>query len=183
MPGTYGTILALDLATTTGWAIGRPGQKLRSGSQRFAARNEDQATGFARYSLWLADILATEDVTEVCYEQPMDPRHMMKNGRATTNFDTIRLLLGLCAITEAEARKARVKTITEAPVQSVRSYLLRTRPPKGEAKAQVMRMLNILGYRPGDDNEADALAIFLYASGIRAPGVDVSTPLPLRGRG
>ncbi|WP_056033450.1 hypothetical protein [Loktanella sp. 3ANDIMAR09] len=177
-------ILALDLATTTGWAICTPGVSMRSGSVRFAGPKEDQAMAFARYSEWLDDIFRENEITAVVYEQPMDPRHMKnpKTGRATTNFDTIRLLLGLCAVTEARSRICGIPRIFEAPVQSVRKHLLKGRPPKGEAKIAVARMLSILGYRPTDDNEADAIAIALFASAILEPGKDIATPLPL-GRG
>ncbi|SHE78359.1 hypothetical protein SAMN05444339_10251 [Loktanella atrilutea] len=177
-----GRILALDLATTTGWALGVPGQPITSGSIRFSGSTEDQSIGFARYTSWIGELLSTHDVTEVCYEQPMDPRHMVNKvtGRATTNFATIRLLLGMCAITEAQARIYRVPRLTEAPVQSVRKHLLKHRPAKGQSKIAVAQMLKILGYRPVDDNEADALALILYVSAIRAPGADIATPLPLR---
>lgn len=177
-------ILFLDLATTTGWAVGRPGETIRSGSIRFAKPREDQAAAFARYQVWLDNLIAADNVAEVVFEQPMDPRHMVdkKTRRNLTTFDTIRKLLGLCAITEATARLAGIR-VTEASVHAIRRHVLSgQRAPKGEAKRVVAARLQMLGFRPTDDNESDAIAGWLYASAIRAPGADIATPLPL-GRG
>lgn len=177
-------ILFLDLATKTGWAVGEPGGQISYGSIRFARPSEDQAAAFGRFSVWLDGMIGEHGVSEVVFEQPMDPRHMVdrKTKRNLTSFATIRLLLGLCAITEERGRLAGVR-VTETSVHSIRKHILSgQRPPKGQAKTVVAQRLKMLGYNPTDGDASDAIAGWLYASAIRAPGADIATPLPL-GRG
>jgi hypothetical protein len=64
-------ILALDLASRTGWAVGVPSdEKPRSGSLRFAREGASMGAVFAGCRQWLNDFLATEnDIKLVVFER------------------------------------------------------------------------------------------------------------------
>src|SRR5262245_23437780 len=93
-----GTILALDLASVTGWACGAPGQGVpRSGSIRFARVGASMGAIFSGCAQWLRDFLTVQEVSLIVFESPMEPGFM--TGK--TNASTIRVLMGLPAIVEA----------------------------------------------------------------------------------
>src|ERR1700746_3894175 len=91
-------ILALDLASRTGWACGNCCDAVpRSGSVRFAREGASMAALFAGCRQWLSDFLATEaDVELIVFEAPMDPT-MFAGARRPENA---RQLIGLCALVE-----------------------------------------------------------------------------------
>lgn len=153
-------VLFLDLATTTGWCEGVPGEKPTSGTMRLAPPGSSPAAIFGGLLDWLASRLTTFRYRMIVYEAPFDPRHMK------TNINTARVLLGLPAIVEAVAHQTGNHRIKEASVHDVRQHLLGRRPPKGEAKRVVMDRLRVLGYSPKDDNEGDAIAGWLYATAL-----------------
>lgn len=64
-------ILALDLATSTGWATSTPELGVESGTQRFdVKRGESPGMRFLRFRRWLADMLDTVHPEVVVYELP-----------------------------------------------------------------------------------------------------------------
>lgn len=166
-------ILALDIATCTGFAYGSPrhGERATSGSIRFQRTHT-----MARFEMWLDRLMENEGITHVVFERPMDPRRMPR----VTNFDTTRRLIGMCGCAEARAGVNGAEC-SEVDVGKVRYALLARRPQKGKGKTMVADLVKVLGYRPKDDNESDALAIWLYACGVFAPGAIRSTPLDLGG--
>lgn len=151
-------VLFLDLATTMGWCEGVVGSGDRpiSGTVRLAPVGSSPAAIYGGLLQWLATRLPVMRYRMICYEAPMDPRHMK------TNINTARVLLGLPAIVEAVAHQTGHYRVTEANVNDVRKYLLGRRPAKGDGKRAVMDALRPLGYAPADDNEADAIAGWLY---------------------
>lgn len=163
-----GGVLFLDLATTTGWCEGVPGTGDRpiSGTQRLAPAGSPPAAVFGGLLDFLATRLTTFRYRLVVYEAPFDPRHMK------TNLNTARVLLGLPAIVEAVAYQTGHYAIREAHVNDVRKHLLgfiprREKGARGAAqKAPVIEALRARGYAPKDDNEADAIAGWIYASDL-----------------
>jgi hypothetical protein len=168
-----GSILCLDLATQMGWAEGEPGEKPTSGTHRLAHVGASPAAVQGGLLAWLGARLTTFKYRMVIYEAPLDPR-WQKQPRSER---TARMLIGLCGITEAVAHQTGHR-IMEANVQDVRKHLLGARPPTGEGKAMVMQRLRILGHEYRDDNEADALALWLYATAIANSRIaQMTTPL------
>lgn len=166
-------ILALDLASKTGWAVGYPAdEKPRSGSVRFAREGAAMGAVFAGCRQWLNDFLATEnDVKLVVFEAPMVPQHMA--GR--TSAEIIRVLIGLCAIVE-ELTYARGYDVREARVSDVRNHFIGSnRHKRKEAKSLTAEACYRLGWRPTDDNAADALALWHYQAAILNPDLAVQT--------
>lgn len=158
-------ILFLDLARRAGWAAGPIGGIIASGSVTLGSSGASHGAQFAALDAWLANEIETRRPSVVAFEQPMDPRHM---GRKST-FKTARALLGFTAIAEATCHRLKVPRIYECAVRDVRKHLLGKQPRPGQAKQEVMQRLRYSGWRPADDNEADAIAGFLYLEAILAP--------------
>lgn len=157
-----GPVLFLDLATTTGWCEGPPGDRPKSGTIRLAPDGAPPAAVFAGMMRFLADRFRLTRYRLIAYEAPMDPRHMK------TNANTVRKLIGLPAIVEGLAYETGHWSIREARVDAIRMSLLGFRPGKGEGKTAVIAAIEALGFNPRDDNEADAIAGWLYATKVIA---------------
>lgn len=165
----------LDLARTTGWCEGVPGERPTSGTIRLAPADASPGHVYAGMIQFLAPRLQSFRYRAICYEAPFDPRHMK------TNFNTARLLLSLPSIAEGVCILTGHHTIREVSVNDVRSFLLGNRPAKGEAKQAIIDRLRGLGYDPKDDNEADAIAGWHFACSILAPATATDiTPLLAR---
>jgi hypothetical protein len=162
------TILALDLATTTGWCVGTPGGKPVYGSTRLGSPGATSGEVFAGFLAWLVDMIRVHDPRVVVYEAPLPPSHM----RGKTNVNTARRLMGLPAIAEAVAYRMRVPVILEATVSDVRQHFIGKRTlPGAEGKLAVKLRCQMLGYSPPDDNASDALALWDYTCALRNPKI------------
>ncbi len=159
-----GGILCLDLATTMGWCEGLPGEKPASGTIRLAPEGSKPAAIGGGLLDWLATRLTTFRYRMIVYEAPMDPRHMK------TNINTARLLLGLPMVVEAVAYQTGHYGLREVSVNDVRKHLLGFIPrrQKGERgdgpKQAVISGLRGRGFDPADDNEADAIAAWIFVT-------------------
>ncbi len=167
-------ILALDLATRSGWALGYPRDPVPySGSCRFVA-SEGRALGatFSACRNWLRDMLDVEtDIGLIVFEAPMVPQHM--DGK--TSAHVIRILIGLCAVAE-EIAYARKLDVREATVSDVRRHFIGTaRIKRPEAKSATIAACHRLGWKPADDNAADALALWHYQASLLVPELAVQT--------
>ncbi len=172
---TYsGKVLALDLATMTGWAVGEPGTAPRFGSMRFAREGHSMAAHFAGCMQWLADFNAVERPRLIVFEAPIPP--VFKLGK--TNMDTTRWLIGLCSVVEATLY-GKGFDVREASVSDVRRFFLGTGNIKrDDAKIATKRRCRELGWMVGDDNAADACALWLYQCALLDPNLAVRyTPL------
>jgi crossover junction endodeoxyribonuclease RuvC len=155
MQPAYPLILTLDLATITGWAIGRHGQRPVSGSVRLTSKPHAKIGSMGAalmdhvHALWIE-----HEFDRVVVEAPLI---------TTKGMDRTRQALGLAGIVELWGYR-RTVPVREAPASTVRKQVLgRGTFPKGEAKSAVMAWAEAAGYRPQDDNEADALALLHYA--------------------
>ena len=154
-------ILALDLAAKTGWALGtlRDNAPL-SGSIQIANDSASMAKLFSCWRLYLRDFLALNpEIGVVVFEAPLLP--YMKSGQTTIN--TLRRLIGLCAVTEELLFTLGTYDVREARVSDVRSHFIGSnRHKRPEAKAMTIAQCRRLGWKPVDDNAADALALWDY---------------------
>lgn len=140
-------LLALDLGTTTGFAIGDVDKRPVSGSVSFKpGRFEGGGMRFVRFRNWLAEIGQAEQIDQVAFEE-------VRRHKAT---DAAHVYGGLMAtLTEwCEVRKIPYEGI---PVGAIKRHWA----GKGNAsKPQMIEAAMAKGFYPADDNEADALAIF-----------------------
>jgi len=147
------TILALDLGTTTGWAMICDGT-ITSGSQSFKPqRFEGGGMRFLKFKRWLAE-------TRYCAEWGIDAVY----------FEEVRRHLGIDAAHAYGGFLAHLTAWCEhhqIPYQGVPvGTIKKSWTGKGNAgKSAMLAKARWLGYSPVDDNEADALALLDWAIG------------------
>lgn len=147
-------ILALDLGTTTGWAS-RIGGIVHSGTVSFRpSRYDGGGIRYLRFQRWL-DGLANDG-----------------GGLGTISFEEVRRHVGTDA---AHLYGGFLATLTSwcereqvayqgVPVGTIKRFAT----GKGNAgKDAVLAAVTARGFRPADDNEADAIAILLWAMETR----------------
>jgi len=159
-------VLALDLASETGFAIGEPGQLPRIGSLRFAAAGATHPAIYSAAMSWIARTIREEAIVRVVVETPLNPN--FKTG--FTNIGTIRLLMGLAAVMEGAAHKLGVWHIEEIAVMTWRKHVLGKGNIKGPAaKKMVLRLCRDLGMEPRNNNESDAAGLWFAATKYPIP--------------
>lgn len=140
-------ILALDLGTTTGWAIGEgDGKIVTSGTMSFkVGRYEGGGMRYLRFARWLNEMHAAMPVNECYFEEVR--RHV--------GTDAAHVYGGLLAHLTAWCEQNGVP-YQGIPVGTIKKHAT----GKGNAsKADMMAAARALGYHPTDDNEADALLL------------------------
>lgn len=157
-------VLALDLGTTTGWAVDRPrgGDEPLSGAVkfRFPKDEEDEpdlGAGYAQFYEWLGDAIKLHAVDLVCWEAPV-PVGYNNAGKRTFHNATLRLY-GMAAITELVAKQSGCDR-AQAHLQTVRAYFTGNgRSQKHDVLAECSRR----GWVAGNHNQGDALALWAAA--------------------
>ena len=144
-------ILALDLATQTGWAYHANGL-ISSGSEGFQLKKKDGAgIRFLKFRSWLRDQLVEVKPELIVYEEVM----RWSSGAAAKCYCG---LLGILQ-TECEAKEIKYEGVH---VGTIKKFATKA----GNAtKEQMIQAARDLGFRPQDDNEADALHILLLFCG------------------
>lgn len=146
-----GAILALDLGTTTGWALSQPDAPIISGTQSFKpGRFEGGGMRFLRFKRWLTEIKqAAGEIEAVYYEEV---RRHVGTDAAHTYGAFYGQLTAWCEHHEIPHQGVPVGTIKKFATG------------KGNAgKEEMLCAIQGRGFKPIDDNEADALALLLWA--------------------
>lgn len=174
MPGPL--ILALDLASTTGVAEGRPGERPRAWTWRLGSAGSSQAHRLAELLKLTSQHLMVSRPDQIWIEAPMAPAVMVDIGGSA---QTAAFLFGCPAVVKAVAYLRGIYRVTEANVQDVRHHFINRRTlPKGEGKRVVIDRCRVLGWEVENDNEADAAALWSYACGQHNPRLAAAvTPL------
>jgi len=148
---TLGAILALDLGTTTGWALRSHERLITSGAVSFRPRRFDGGgMRYLRFVNWLTglDQLAGPIAT-IWFEEV----------RRHAGTDAAHVYGGLMATLTAWAEMRGVP-YQGVPVGTIKKHAT----GKGNAsKAMMIEAAQARGYHPADDNEADAIAILHWA--------------------
>lgn len=145
------TILALDLGTTTGWALRDRTGRITSGSQSFKPqRFEGGGMRFLRFKRWLTELKAhAEGIDALVFEEVR--RHV--------STDAAHAYGGFLATLTAWCEHHGVP-YQGVPVGTIKKHVT----GKGNAsKDEMMAAMRARGYLPTDDNEADALALLHWA--------------------
>ena len=142
--------LALDLGSTTGWALELPGGDKISGSQSFKPdRYSGAGMRFLRFRGWLDELHSTYPVDVLYYEEV----------RRHAGVDAAHCYGGFMAHLQAWAESSQVP-YAGIPVGTIKKYAT----GKGNANKEAMMQAMIdKGHRPVDDNEADAIALLYYS--------------------
>ena len=161
-------VLALDLATVTGWALGRPGDdKPRSGTVRFASKGASQDAIAAGALRWLIAFTKDNPFDQLVIEQEVRKKESWKSS---TDADDI--TRGLIFLARAVAFERGVYRPTFAPVNTVRKFFLGDGSLERDiAKSRTVERCRLLGWAPEDDNAADALAIWAWRCAMIDPTV------------
>ena len=144
-------ILALDLGTTTGWALRNLRGRILSGTAEFKPhRFEGGGMRYLRFERWLDETLRLAGDVEAVYFEEVRRHIGVDAAHAYGGF-----LAGLTAWCEEHAIAYQ-----GVPVGIIKRFIA----GKGNAdKAAVIAAVRERGFTPADDNEADAIAILLWA--------------------
>lgn len=157
-------LLSLDLATRFGWCHGAPGaspDRLEHGSVQLPGKLGSGAV-FVAYETWLRAALARWQPRLVVYEAPFLDQHR-------TSIDVATRLIGLGVLTVKCCHEARVYRVEQANNSAVKKAIVGS--GKG-AKADMIFAVRQYGFDDvAEDNEADAIGIWLYAERLHAPHV------------
>jgi hypothetical protein len=157
MTGTS-TTLALDLGTVMGWALRTDDGTIVSGTESF---RQDRWSGggmrYLRFRNWLGEIATTTGgIGIVVFEEV----------RRHAGTDAAHVYGGLLAILTAWCEHSGI-AYEGVPVGTIKRFI----SGKGNAsKDAVIAAVKTRGFNPADDNEADALAILLWALKHRCGG-------------
>jgi hypothetical protein len=160
-------VLALDIATRTGFACGRVGELPTFGSIRFGNASSNDNVIFAGALNWCARFLDPQPRPELLAIESLLPPDAM-GGRTTRNVRD--RLAGLHGIVRAVACLRDIPRIEAYAVGDVRQHFIGDRKAKREvAKRETMRRCVQLDWHVQDDNAADALATWSFACSLIDP--------------
>ena len=145
------TLLALDLGTTTGWALRTPDRRIVSGTQSFKPqRFEGGGMRFLRFVRWLDELQTLSGgLQQLAFEEV---RRHASTDAAHAYGGFLGQLTAWC--------EQRAIPYQGVPVGTIKKHAT------GKGNANKDTMLDAVrrwGYAPIDDNEADALALLHWA--------------------
>jgi Holliday junction resolvasome RuvABC endonuclease subunit len=143
------TILSLDLATQTGWAYKSCGL-ISSGTEGFKLKkNDGPGVRFHKFRSWLREQFEIIKPEKVVYEEVM----RWSSGAAAKCY------CGLLAILQTECESKGI------PYEGVHvGTIKKSATGKGNAtKEQMIQAAMEQGFKPQDDNEADAIHLLLLS--------------------
>ena len=145
------TLLALDLGTTTGWALHGLDGLITSGTVSFRpGRFDGGGMRYLRFTNWLGELdRLSGPIASIWFEE-------VRRHAAT---DAAHVYGGLMATLTAWA-ELRGVPYEGVPVGTIKRHAT----GKGNAdKAAMIAAARARGFSPADDNEADAIAILFWA--------------------
>lgn len=169
-------ILALDIATNTGWAAGRVGQAVpHSGSELICKPSASEGARVGKAMQFLSRMVNRFDPDIVYIEKRISAgAHMAsRSGPANTVLGCYdNGIKGMCWILK---KNGRFRPLEEVAVSTVRSYFIKAGRLKSDiAKPRVMERCRQLGWIGMHDEDqsydrSDALAIWAFAENQMAP--------------
>lgn len=140
-----GSRLALDLGTNTGWAICRDGVTVSGTASFKVGRYEGGGMRYLRFQRWLDEVTRDGQVDSIWFEEV----------RRHAGTDAAHVYGGLLATLTAWAEYHGIP-YSGVPVGTIKKHAT----GKGNAPKEAMIAAAVArGFRPADDNEADALAL------------------------
>jgi len=141
----------LDLGTTTGWALRGRDSAITSSSEAFKPqRFEGGGMRYLRFKRWLTEIKQSCDGIDAVFFEEV---------RRHAGVDAAHAYGGFMAHLTAWCEHHQIP-YQGVPVGTIKKHAT----GKGNAsKDEMVGAMRQRGFQPGDDNEADALAILLWA--------------------
>ena len=145
------TIIALDLGTTTGWALRGSDGHITSGSESFRPqRFEGGGMRFLRFKRRLTELKAVTSGIDALYFEEV---------RRHVSTDAAHAYGGFLATLTAWCEHHQIP-YQGVPVGTIKKHAT----GKGNAgKSEMIAAVTARGHQPVDDNEADALALLHWA--------------------
>ena len=145
------TILALDLGSQLGWALLARDGLINGGSENFRPqRFEGGGFRYLRFKRWLTEIKQSCDGIDAVFFEEV---------RRHAGVDAAHAYGGFMAHLTAWCEHHKIP-YQGVPVGTIKKHAT----GKGNAsKDEMIGAMRQRGFQPGDDNEADALAILLWA--------------------
>lgn len=148
-------LVALDLATNTGVAVGDTHGAPIASHERLGEAGSSHAARFSQM-LRFTDLLIKRHKPDlIAIEQPVA-------AGVIGGEERVQLAMGWRAVVFTVAYRRGIRCV-EYPVSSIRSHFLGGGVPKGQGKKLTMQRCARLGWKAADDNEADALALWDFA--------------------
>ena len=152
-------VLALDLATCSGFAIGEVGAAHpECGAIRFGKPDCTRKALFGAALRWFNATLAAQAPDVVAFEEPL--HFGLRRGKSQAGNDE--LAYGLPAIGQAVAFLRGIHDIRQVRTSDVRHFFIGDNPKREIAKRETVRRCCELGIAVDDDNAADAVATWFF---------------------
>ncbi len=156
--------LALDIATSTGFAIGSPVDgPVEWGTHTLPRTGADHGRFLQAYRDWLVPLIREKNISRVVYEAPIMPM--------AANIQTTRKLYALCGLTELLALDFDL-VCQEAQISKWRRHFFGKGNAGGKRAALKKRAIaecRRRGWEVKTDDEAEALGILDYALSCKSP--------------
>ena len=158
MPAANDTILALALGTATGWALRSSDGSITSGTVSFRpSRFEGGGMRFLRFKRWLTEIKNAAGGIDAVY---------LEEVRQHAGTNAAHIYGGFLAHVTAWCEHHAIP-YQGVPVGTIKRHVT----GKGNAPKQaVIAAIEARGFAPANDNEADAIALLLWALEAGAGG-------------
>lgn len=144
-------VLALDLSTRVGWAVGRDRETPLYGVIDLGRMSSGLGRIFSCLAASVENMIAVHQPDAVIFEAPLP-----QQARDTQQI--ARLLIGLAAVTEMVCFEKGIDPTEEFP-KNVRKLVMGNGSVN---KAAIMEWCHAQGWKPQDDNAGDALVLLRY---------------------
>ena len=156
------TILALDVASSTGWAFGGMNDAPQHGVFSIPPTGDDLGRFGVTFMAWLSTKCRELRPREIVFEAPILP--------SKTALVTTRKLHGLALLVECVAHLEAVP-VTEIGNSEWRKHFLGAyyppTPTRDELKRAVIAACRGMGWNPRGDDDADALGLLYVVNCLR----------------
>lgn len=160
-----GAIFALDLASRTGFAVGRPGAYPRSGTVVLKKKGEHRRIALGNMVAWLNEEWTRERPALVVKEAAFSLQAFRDHANAES---TVLMTYGLHGIVEAMAVRFGIRIEEGHPATIRKHFLGKARcGTRAQTKAAVIQRCHVLALMPKishDADRADALATWDWAA-------------------
>lgn len=153
-------ILALDIASVTGWCVGTAGDRPMYGSVRLMGKGASDGSLLASMADWLGDMIALYKPSRIVYEAPLPQQ---------TNINAAKIALRLSGVVELISWRKNIRC-GEAHVKTVRKAVV----GNGNArKPEVVEWVRCTLQWPvptvmgvPDYDSCDAIAVWAFSTGL-----------------
>lgn len=157
-------VLALDMATACGWAVGNPMTTVKYGVKNLAPNGKTVSPGkrFQRLRNLMVDKMREhKDLKLIAFELPISASTSSIQKAYAHGY--VAIIQHFCADYSLGYRGVYVSTLKKFLTGNGRAE-----------KADMIAAINARGFFTQDDNEADAIAILLWATQISEHSADLA---------